>query len=77
MPLLCTRLLHGEKGFKPSMVYGSSRRMPALFSVCRDPVVRLYWPHAVWKDVGQALLDGSCQQLTGSHEEGGCWPGWS
>jgi hypothetical protein len=39
--------------------------------------VRLYGPHAVWKDVGQALLDDGCQQRTGRRlEEDGCWPGW-
>jgi hypothetical protein len=36
--------------------------------------VRLYGPRAVWKDVGQRLLDDTCQQRTGRHEEDGCWP---
>jgi hypothetical protein len=38
--------------------------------------IRLYGPHAVWKDVGQRLLDDGCQQRTGRHEEDGCWPNW-
>jgi hypothetical protein len=39
--------------------------------------VRLYGPHAVWKDVGQGLLDDGCQHRTGRHEEDGCWPDWT
>lgn len=38
--------------------------------------VRLYGPHAIWKDVGQRLLDEGCQHRTGRHEEDGCWPDW-
>lgn len=36
--------------------------------------VRLYGRNAVWKDVAQRLLDDTCQQRTGRHEEDGCWP---
>jgi len=36
--------------------------------------VRLYGGNAVWKDVAQRLLDNTCQQRTGRHEEDGCWP---
>lgn len=36
--------------------------------------VRLYGLDAVWKDVGQRLLDDTCQVRTGSHEDDGCWP---
>jgi hypothetical protein len=36
--------------------------------------VRLAGAHAVWKNVGQRLLDDTCQQRTGRHEEDGCWP---
>jgi len=36
--------------------------------------VRLYGPDAVWKNVGQRLLDNTCSQRTGRHEEDGCWP---
>lgn len=38
--------------------------------------LRLYGPHAVWKDVGLRLLDNTCQQRTGRLEEDGCWPSW-
>jgi hypothetical protein len=27
--------------------------------------IRLYGPQAVWKEVGQRLLDGTCAQRTG------------
>jgi hypothetical protein len=30
--------------------------------------VRLFGPHAVWKDVAQRLLDNGCQLRTGRHE---------
>ena len=36
--------------------------------------VRLYGGNAAWKDVAQRLLDNTCQQRTGRHEEDGCWP---
>jgi hypothetical protein len=36
--------------------------------------VRLAGDHAVWKNVGERLLDDTCQQRTGRHEEDGCWP---
>ena len=38
--------------------------------------IRFYGPHAIWKDVGQRLLDNTCPHRTGRHEEDGCWPGW-
>jgi hypothetical protein len=42
--------------------------------VQRADAVRLYGPRAVWKDVGQHLLDDGCRHRTGFHEEDGCWP---
>jgi hypothetical protein len=36
--------------------------------------VRLYGQDAVRKEIGQRLLDNTCQQRTGRHEEDGCWP---
>ncbi len=38
--------------------------------------VTFYGPHAVWKDVGQRVLDQTCTNRTGRHEEDGCWPNW-
>ena len=40
----------------------------------RLDAINLYGPHAVWRDVGQVLLDGGCQHRTGSREDDGCWP---
>ncbi len=38
--------------------------------------VRLYGPEAIWRKVGQRLLDNTCAQRTGRHEEDGCWPSY-
>jgi hypothetical protein len=38
--------------------------------------VRLYGPHAVFKDVGQTLLEYGCEVRTGSRDDDGCWPNW-
>jgi hypothetical protein len=43
----------------------------------RADAVRLYGPHAVWKDVGLRLLDDGCVHRSGRHEEDGCWPDFS
>lgn len=43
----------------------------------RLDAIRLYGPHAVYKDVGQRLLDDGCQHRTGRLEEDGCWPDWT
>jgi hypothetical protein len=40
----------------------------------RLDAIKLYGPHAVWKEVGNRLLDNGCQVRTGRHEEDGCWP---
>jgi hypothetical protein len=42
----------------------------------KSDAVRLYGPHAVWKEVTQRLLDQTCTNRTGRHEEDGCWPDW-
>jgi hypothetical protein len=36
-----------------------------IVEIQRADAVRLYGPHAVWKDVGQRLLDDGCQHRTG------------
>jgi hypothetical protein len=43
----------------------------------RLDAVRLFGPHAVWKDVAQRLLDDGCRIRTGRHEEDGCWSDFS
>ncbi len=52
----------------------SCRRCGRTVEIQKADAVRLYGAKAVWKDVGQRLLDDTCQQRTGSHEEDGCWP---
>jgi hypothetical protein len=52
------------------------RRCARTIEIQRRDAVKLYGPHAVWKDVGQRLLDDGCQVRTGRLEEDGCWPDW-
>jgi hypothetical protein len=49
-------------------------RCARTVEIQRLDAVRLYGPDAIWKQVGQRLLDETCQQRTGSHEDDGCWP---
>jgi hypothetical protein len=41
-----------------------------IVEIQKADAVRLFGPHAVYKDVGQALLDDGCQHRTGSPREG-------
>jgi hypothetical protein len=50
------------------------RRCGRTVEIQKAEAVRLAGPQAVWKDFGQRLLDDTCQQRTGRHEEDGCWP---
>jgi len=50
------------------------RRCGRTIEIQKVDAVRLYGPDAVWRDVGQRLLDNTCSQRTGRHEEDGCWP---
>lgn len=50
------------------------RRCARVIEIQKADAARLYGPDAVWKDVGQRLLDNTCAQRTGRHEEDGCWP---
>jgi hypothetical protein len=52
----------------------SCRRCERTVEIQTADAVRLYGGDAVWKDVAQRLLDDTCQQRTGRHEEDGCWP---
>jgi hypothetical protein len=38
-----------------------------IVEIQRLDAVRLYGPHAVWKDVGYRLLDDGCRHRTGRH----------
>ena len=52
----------------------SCRRCERVIEIQRADAVRLYGVNAIWKDVGQRLLDNTCQERTGRLEEDGCWP---
>lgn len=46
-----------------------------VIEIQKADAVRFYGPDAVWKDVAERLLDQTCTNRTGRHEEDGCWPG--
>jgi len=52
----------------------SCRRCERIVEIQKVDAVRLYGQQASWKEVGQRLLDNTCQNRTGRHEEDGCWP---
>jgi hypothetical protein len=52
----------------------SCNRCGRTVEIQKADAVRLAGAHAVWKEVGQRLLDNTCEQRTGRHEEDGCWP---
>ena len=52
----------------------SCPRCERIVEIQKSDAVRLYGPDAVWREVGQRLLDNTCQQRTGRYEEDGCWP---
>ena len=52
----------------------SCRRCNRTMEIQKVDAIRLYGQNAVWKDVGQRLLDDTCTQRTGRHEVDGCWP---
>ena len=54
----------------------SCRRCDRIVEIQKADAVRVYGGNAVWKDVAQRLLDDTCQQRTGRHEEDGCCPGF-
>jgi len=52
----------------------SCRRCGRVVEIQKVDAARLYGRDALWKDVGQRLLDNTCTQRTGRQEEDGCWP---
>jgi hypothetical protein len=50
------------------------RRCGRIVEIQKADAVRFYGQHAVWKDVGQKLLDNTCENRTDRYEEDGCWP---
>jgi hypothetical protein len=54
----------------------SCRRCGRTVEIQKADAVRLYGGRALWKEVGLRLLDDTCTQRTGRHEEDGCWPSY-
>ena len=54
----------------------SCRRCGRTVEIQKVDAVRLYGERAFWKDVGHRLLNDTCTQRTGRHEEDGCWPSY-
>jgi hypothetical protein len=52
----------------------SCSRCDRIVEIQKADAVRLYGTNAICKDVARRLLDNTCQQRTGRHEEDGCWP---
>jgi hypothetical protein len=49
-------------------------RCDRTVEIQRLDAIRLYGRDAIWKQVGERLLDNTCQNRSGRHEEDGCWP---
>lgn len=54
----------------------SCLRCARTIEIQKVDAVRLYGRDAVWRDIGQRLLDNTCTVRTGRHEEDGCWPSY-
>lgn len=52
----------------------SCRRCARIVEIQKADAVRLFGQDAIWRDVGRRLLDNTCTERTGRHEEDGCWP---
>ncbi|SCB54125.1 hypothetical protein GA0061098_102380 [Bradyrhizobium shewense] len=52
----------------------SCRRCERIVEIQKVDAIRLYGQQAGWKEVARRLLDNTCQNRTGRHEEDGCWP---
>jgi hypothetical protein len=52
-------------------------RCSGVVEMQKAEAIRYFGVDAVWKNVGQRLLDQTCTNRTGRLEEDGCWPNWS
>jgi len=52
----------------------SCSRCGRTIEIQKADAIRLAGAEAIWKELGRRLLDNTCQQRTGRHEEDGCWP---
>lgn len=51
-------------------------RCSRIVEMQKADAVKYFGPDAIWKNVGQRLLDQTCTNRTGRHEEDGCWPNY-
>lgn len=52
-------------------------RCSRIVEMQKVDAIRYFGADAVWKNVGQRMLDQTCTNRTGRHEEDGCWPDWA
>ncbi|MCK1547174.1 hypothetical protein IVB12_35945 [Bradyrhizobium sp. 179] len=52
-------------------------RCSRIVEMQKAEAIRYFGADASWKNVGRRLLDQTCTNRTGRHEEDGCWPNWS
>ncbi len=52
-------------------------RCSRIVEMQKAEAIRYFGADAIWKNVGQRLLDQTCTNRTGRHEEDGCWPDWA
>lgn len=51
-------------------------RCSRIVEMQKAEAIRYFGADAIWKNVGQRMLDQTCTNRTGQHEEDGCWPNW-
>lgn len=66
------RLTLGEIAAR-ELTVSCQRCMRVVREYRRDLIAR-WGADALWRDIGQRLLNERCDQRTGRHEEDGCWP---
>lgn len=52
-------------------------RCSRIVEMQKADAIKYFRPDVIWKNVGRRLLDQTCTNRTGRHEEDGCWPDWS
>lgn len=52
-------------------------RCSRIVEMQKAEAIRYFGADAIWKTVGQRLLDQTCTNRTGRYEEDGCWPNWT
>jgi hypothetical protein len=52
-------------------------RCQRAVEIQKADAIKLFGPHAVYKDMALRLLGDTCRYRTGRLEEDGCWPDWT